>query len=120
MLTKSNAIGYAVLALIYERLTDEEVRQVNVEPYLNGRESGFAIHFWGGAMKHRHDRKFVFSEMRGTDAIVVYEAKTSDFSMQGNGLSEKIYREGSTSFSQREIWSAVDHIVSRMREEKVD
>lgn len=118
MLTKSNAIGYAVLALIYERLNDSEVRELRVEPYLNGRESGFAVQFWPGAFKNRHDRKFVFSEMRGSDAIVIYEAKSHEFSMQGNGLTEKIYREQSTSFSPDKIWDAVDHIVGRMREEK--
>lgn len=116
MLTKANAIGYAVLALIYDRLNDSEVRAINVEPYLNGRESGFAIHFWAGAMKNRYDRKFVFSEMRGSDSIVVYEAKTHEFSMQGNGLNNKIYSD-CTCFSPDKIWDAVDHIVNRMREE---
>jgi hypothetical protein len=117
MLTKANAIGYAILALVYERLTDEEVVGLNVEPYLNGRESGFAIHFWAGYRKGRFNRKLAFCEMRGTDCIVVYESDSCGFSMQGNGLSEKIYRE-SVGFAPAEIWKAVDHIVRRLREVK--
>lgn len=119
MLTKSNAVGYAVLALVMDRLNDEEVREIHVEPYLNGRESGFGIMF-SGFFQHKkglHDRKFAFSEMRGTDAIVVYESDSCGFSMQGNGLNDEIYRS-SCSFEGRKIMNAVDHIVERMRETK--
>lgn len=90
MLTRSNAKGYAILAIIAEELSDEEWGLLHVEPYLNGRESGFAVQFY--ARKGKPDVKLVFSEARGTDSIVIYKGKSYEFSMQGNGLTEEIYR----------------------------
>ena len=113
MLTKSNAIGYAVLSLVIAELDELEVRDFVVEPYLNGRESGFAVILSGRSRSHRHDRKLVFSELRGSDAIIVYEAASHEFSMQGNGLTDKIYAAG-TSFERSQICRCALHIVERM------
>lgn len=106
MLTKSNAVGYAVLALVVNELDDSEVREINVEPYLNGRESGFAIHFWSGK------NKLVFSRARNSDYVVVYEGRVNDFSMQGNSLTDEIYRNGRY-FENAS--SAANHVVKMLR-----
>jgi hypothetical protein len=111
MLTKANAIGYAVLALIFNQLTDNEVKELNVEPYLNGRESGFAVHFW---TRNGIDRKFAFSRNRNSDDIVIYEGKIHDFSMQGNGLTEEIYRNKIILHTD-DISRAADYIVDKLK-----
>lgn len=119
MLTKSNSIGYAILSLIINQLSDEEVREINVEPYLNGRESGFAIMFHCG-FRHAnnlHDRKFVFSNSRRSDGISVYESTSWGFSMQGNCLTDEIYRN-SISFIEGAVVAARDHILTRMLEHR--
>ncbi len=117
MLTKGNAVGFAVLALVIETLNDEEVRDLNVEPYLNGRENGFAVQFYGGyrGRKGYADRKLVFSEMRGSDAIVIYEAKSYEFNTNGNGLTDDIYYNHRTTFSYNEHLQAARHIAERLR-----
>lgn len=119
MLTKANAIGYAILSLVVSHLNDEEVREINIEPYLNGRESGFAVHFWGGFQykKNLYDRKFVFCRERRSDEISVYESNTAGFNMTGNGLTEDIYRN-QKGFDHDQILAAVDYIVDRLKEEK--
>lgn len=84
MLTRKNAKAYAVLCIIFDMTSEELWRECIVEPYLNGRENGFAVSF--------RDEKVVFSENRNSDNIVVYTGKSYEFSMQGNGLTEEIYR----------------------------
>lgn len=110
MLTRKNAKAYAVLAIIASECSDEEWQNFCIEPYLNGRENGFAIHFWFG----EPNRKFVFSENRSSDSIVVYEGTRSDFNMLGNGLTEEIYRD-SRFFGADEYYQAAKHILERLR-----
>lgn len=88
MLTKSNARGYAVLAALFAKLSDEQVREIYVEPYLNGRECGFAVLCW----TDKNRRKAVFSNHRNADLLNVYRGNQSEFSMQGNSLSEGVYQ----------------------------
>lgn len=59
MLTRDNATGYAVLACLASILSDEEWQDLIVEPYLNGRESGFAVTF--GSTDCTKSAKLVFS-----------------------------------------------------------
>lgn len=118
MLTKSNAVGYAVLAVIVDRLNESEFRNLHIEPYLNGRESGFAVNFFlrrDNDGVELMDRKFAFAEMRGCDAVAVYEGKSHMFNMLGNGLTEAIYRNCRT-FNQDQIVSAAQYVVNRLRE----
>lgn len=87
MLTRKNAKASAVLAILCDMYEESAWNKLNVEPYLNGRESGFAVHDFYQASK-----KVAFSENRNSDNIVVYYGTSSDFSMQGNTPSEKSYR----------------------------
>jgi hypothetical protein len=111
MLTKSNALGFAVLSLVVNELSEAEFKEVHIEPYLNGRENGFSTHFY--LRNNRFDRKFVFSEARRSDYIVVYESTSNGFDMLGNGVSDEIYNAGRY-FPDAE--QAAEYIVDRMRE----
>lgn len=111
MLTRSNAKAYAVLAVICAEMTDDQWRNSYVEPYLNGRENGFAIQFVNAG---NNRKKLVFSEVRNSDQITVYEGSTHDFSMQGNGLTEKIYANAKE-FGEDQYTEAVIHIIERLQ-----
>lgn len=76
MLTKSNALGFAVLTMLC-RLRNEGLSGLLVEGYVNCREQGFSVAIPGG-------RQCVFSEDRGSVAIVVFKGRTLDFSFGGN------------------------------------
>ncbi len=105
MLNRKNALGFAVLALIYSKLDEGFLQKLSIEPYLNGRESGFAIY------NFRTDKKLVFSEYRKSDEVVVYEGRSLDFSMQGNVPSESTYDKAQF-FS--EVEKAAVHIVNKI------
>lgn len=87
MLQRKNARATAVLAIVMAETEERKFNSWSVEPYLNGRESGYAIADW-----HR-DYKAVFSEFRRSDSIVVYLGKTTDFSMQGNSPNDEVYKD---------------------------
>jgi hypothetical protein len=72
-----------VLAILIDN-TDDEV--LDIEPYMNGRESGFAV--WNSDA----NRKIAFAEDRHNDTIALYVGTASDFSPQGNVPSEKAYK----------------------------
>ena len=86
MLTRKNAKAWAVLAIIFDNTDDEMLARLNVEPYLNGRESGFAV--WNTVA----NRKVAFAEDRNNDDIVLYVRTAADFSPQGNVPSEKAFK----------------------------
>lgn len=88
MLTSKNAKAWAVLAIVYDQLSGEGEKDIAIEPYLNGRESGFSITRYRGSAP-----KVAFSENRNSDQIVVYTGQSSNFSMQGNVPSDHIYKE---------------------------
>lgn len=116
MLTQSNARGYAILALLFDTLNDDELAAMYVEPYLNGRESGFAVGFRGYFRAERKlaDVKLVFSNERRSDQAVVYKSDSCGFSMQGNGLTDKIYLEGSRCFNN--VLAAAEYVVAELRQ----
>ena len=76
----------SVLALVNWMSGDSEY--LFAEPYLNGRERGWAISSMG--------KTAVFSEFRNSDEIVVYRGKSVDFEMAGNVPSDKVYKEKRT------------------------
>lgn len=117
MLTKSNAVSYAVLALIINGADDEQVRELHIEPYLNGRESGFAVHFWNSfrASRRLFNRKFVFTRCRNSDSIVVYESDDCGFSMQGNTPTEEVYR-ASKLFNGDDVVRVANYVLMRLTE----
>ena len=111
MLTKSNASAYAVLAIVADLMTEDEWKNTHVDPYLNGRENGFAVYgFWGD----KTTRKFVFSEFRRSDEIVVYEGGPHDFQLNGNSLTDEIYANG-RHFNNGHYCAAATYIVEKMR-----
>ena len=79
MITRKTAKAYAVLAIVLDRISEEQQSQLLIEPYLNGRENGFSLHrlFTG-------EKMVAFSENRNSDSIVLYTGDRTDFSMQGN------------------------------------
>lgn len=92
-----------------------------IRPYLNGRETGFAIEVSGGKIhgskiEERADSKIViFSEHRSSDALVVYVGLNSDFDTDQLNphyifKSERRYRENATFFNQDKLDKAVDFI----------
>ena len=84
MLTKKNAKAWAILSILCDILHEKQWEELLIEPYLNGRESGFSIKSF--------DKQVVFSENRNSDHIVIYFGQSKDFNMQGNIPNEKIYR----------------------------
>ena len=103
MLTKKNAKAYAVLAIAIDRMNDEW-KNLFIEPYLNGREDGFAISTFAG-------NKVAFSENRNSDSIVVYCGKTYDFGMQGNMPYGEIYKNARY-FAYNEYYEAAEWIIN--------
>lgn len=97
MLQPKNAKAYAVFAIFVDLLTSttKTLRDFVVEPYLNGREQGFAI--WSIAT----NRKVAFSENRNSDHIVLYKGTGSSFSMGGNVPDDTTYL-GSRCYSSDE------------------
>lgn len=94
MLTQKNAKAYAVLAIVYHMLNDDEFEKLTFEPYVNGREIGFSIkNLRNTPPPHARLRQIqaVFSENRNSDQIVVYTGDTIAFSMQGNVPCEETY-----------------------------
>lgn len=83
MLTSKTAKAYAILAIIIDKFSAERFPEIDVEPYLNGRENGFAIKRW------HNTRQAVFSESRNSNEIVLFTGRTTDFSMQGNTPNEE-------------------------------
>lgn len=112
-----------MLALVIEHLNEIDARNLVVEPYLNGRENGFAVYFYLrkreiDGMDHRTcDRKLAFSGQRGTDSYVVYEGQTHEFQMIGNGLTDKIYRSAKP-FDYDQADAAAVYIVERLTQLK--
>ena len=60
---------------------------MSIEPYLNGRESGFSVKFTLTSI----DVKLVFAEYRKSDNIVVYMAPAYQFG-SNNTISDEIYQ----------------------------
>ena len=108
MLTKQNSVGFAVLALVFSKLEEDEIRNLLVEPYLNGRESGFAIQF------PERNCKLAFSEDRNSDSIIVYNGLNHEFSMQGNVPSDSVWKN-SKHYAGDAIYLAADLVVEQLR-----
>lgn len=89
MLTQKNVKAYAVLAIVMDRMGDD-FEEVTIEPYLNGRESGFALWRYS-SFEPTKVNKAVFSEFR-SGGLVVYTGRAVDFDMAGNMPSEQTYR----------------------------
>lgn len=90
ILTVRNAKATAILALVYELCGGDEVESdLLIEPYLNGREQGFAVESKARFPSH----KVAFSEFRNSDSIVLYFGVHADFNMQGNTPSESVYEK---------------------------
>ena len=106
MLTKENAKAYAILAILVDMLDEDD--DLRVEPYLNGRENGFAVKLRSG------NEKVVFSQHRRSDDIVVYSDKYHRFSMQGNSPTDEIYYNRQT-FSPNDYYRAAEFVVQRLR-----
>lgn len=82
--SRSQMVSDIVLALIEVSMNRDKT--LRLEPYLNGREKGWALFGDVG-----DDRKVAFAESRNSDQLVVYTGNTLDFSMQGNTPSEEAY-----------------------------
>jgi hypothetical protein len=111
MLTQKNAKAYAVLAIVMDKMGDDFV-EVVVEPYLNGRESGFAVYRLSSFGSGKWN-KAVFSEERNTDNIVVYTGDLQDFSIQGNTPTEDAWHK-STAFIAYDYVKAADFIIAHL------
>jgi hypothetical protein len=111
MLTRMNSKAYAILGIIANELSDEEFKNLVVEPYLNGRECGFSVYF---ALRSV-DVKLIFSEYRRSDNIVVYKGKAHEF-FPSNSLTEEIYKNSLT-FQPYGYYEAATYIVNQLRGE---
>lgn len=109
MLFVRNAKAYAVLSIIYDLIGDE-ISKFTVEPYLNGREEGFAI------SDKTYHKKVAFSENRNSDSIVVYFGEPFNFSLQGNVPDEKIYKK-SQMFDYNQYLKAAEFIQNYFSDE---
>lgn len=106
MFMDKNIQAVGVLAAV-KYLTDKELY---LEPYLNGRECGFAIRITNNIGS---DKKIVFSETRRSDKIVVYVGRSTDFSMEGNSPSDEVYKNARY-FPCLEFAKAAEFIVEQM------
>jgi len=108
-----NSKGYAILAIIANQLTDEEWSNLMVEPFLNGRESGFSVRFYN----HQgcQDVKLLFCESRHSDNIVIYKGKPYQFH-PCNAISDEIARN-SFDCAGGEYEKAARMIISELRQE---
>lgn len=115
MLTKSNAKAYAVLSIIMDNLSDEEISNLSIDSYANGREHGFALQFYLRA--GLQDVKCVFSENRNSDSIVVYTDESWKFSMQGNTPSDEAYN-ARRFFEYNAYDAAAQYVLTQLRTPK--
>ena len=99
MLTRKNAKAWAVLAIVYDGLNEETIKNLSIESYQNGRESGYAITNWSPPANGDDvtpslsaTPKVAFSENRNSDNIVVYTGPSYRFSMQGNTPDDATYK----------------------------
>ncbi len=86
-MTRKNAKATAILAIVFEMVDEDVWAKMIVEPYLNGRENGYALHPFLGKVK------VVFSENRNSDNIVVYVGGINSFTMGGNVPDDDAYKE---------------------------
>lgn len=87
MIHISTHVADAILAILNTMVNDET--DMWQEPYQNGREHGHSI---SCRLPDRLERKQVaFSKDRNSNRIVVYYGVNTDFSMQGNTPSDKVY-----------------------------
>ena len=110
MLNQKNAKAYAVLAIVMDKMSDD-FEEVTVEPYLNGRESGFAIWRYS-SFESTKVNKVAFSEYRN-GGLVVYKGDLADFSMQGNTPSDRAYGEAPL-YGEYDYIQAADFIIKHL------
>lgn len=96
MLTKSNATAYCVLSWIYRICNEDRLTKFYIEPYLNGREDGFAI------VNYAANKKVAFSEGRNHDSVVIYSGDTCGFAFGGNVPTEEVYKKAKTVYCREE------------------
>lgn len=105
MLSRKTAQAYGVLATLFAKLGDDYmVKKVSVEPYINGRESGFSIRVFGSELQA------VFSENRNSDNIVLYLDIWQNFN-NGNVPSDVAYHKSSHYFKPYDYAGVVDYII---------
>ena len=107
ILNKLDAKSQAVLCIIAD-LDHDFLRKCYVEPYLNGREQGFAI------TSLLNQKKVVWSENRNSDDFVVYADKSYAFSMQGNTPTEEIW-EKRKYFAYDEYLAVAKYVLEELR-----
>lgn len=99
MMKTSLKRAHRVLGLVnLDALTKPEREEVVVEAYENCREQGYAVVVRGFPTVEGSKLKLSFAECRGSDQMVVYVGKPSDFTT-GNVPSEQVYSEAATYFS---------------------
>lgn len=103
MLLGKQSLGTAVLALLYHKRLGEQPNSYIIEPYVNGRETGWSVKSWASV----GCRMVVFSENRSSDQIVLYCGRSADFSMQGNVPSDRVWREARY-FDVSDVWQCVE------------
>lgn len=91
------------------RLTPKD--DLYLEAYANGREQGYSIMNFRG----KEYRRVAFSEFRRSDDLVVYFGKHTEFSMQGNVPSDKVYTDARF-FDSNKIGEAAQAIVAYLLE----
>lgn len=101
---KATLLADSVLALI-EWIAPDGV-SLFAEPYVNGRERGWAVSFEG--------KTAVFSEFRNSDEIVIYTGKRMEFEMAGNVPSERAYKQKKF-FSCTEPYQAAEFILEYLK-----
>jgi hypothetical protein len=84
MIVRTTQKADAVLATV-DDLVQEDTR-LYLEPYQNGREHGWVLYNVTG-------EGVAFAENRNSDDIVVYLGTRSEFEMQGNVPSERVWKD---------------------------
>jgi len=105
MIRHSMHIADAVLSLI-EYLWETDTFAIDVLPYQNGREHGWAILATSNMV--------AFSEDRNSDNIVIYYGKMRDFDPQGYTPDDATYRNRAF-YPLQDIYGAAQYIVSILR-----
>jgi len=76
--------------------TDDSIgtHYYEIQPYLNGREAGFAIMPWSS--KYPDRTIIIFAESRNTSDLVVYTGETKEMPLESTfpyTLSERMYKD---------------------------
>lgn len=109
--TTSTSLARVVLSYVEWMSSENKDPEIDVYPYHNGREHGYALMSWHEGTSEW--RLAVFAEFRRSDDIVVYTGTTAEFDSNGSPLDEPYERK--ELFRWNEASGAADAVLAYLR-----